>query len=390
VDEAGRPTKPPVTTDDNDGKGAGSASGVPPLPADEVGRLKPGSPYALGYRSGLASSSGNGSDPAKGGSPMVNNSADSGSAASGSGDGGSSEGTDSADSYRIVNGRDGAGETSGAGELLGGAAAALGDKLEGGRQAMRQAAAATTSWFANRAGTQTVARSLPETGTPPETRPQPRTGTTAQSETRPQPMTPQAAHQPPAQQPQPSQRPSAAQGPGYAPGYTSAATPAWQTRAGGPERRPDPGRRGPRQAHLTLARVEPWSVMKFSAMASVVAFIILFVAITVLYMTLSALGVFTSLQHTVSSITSSQGTAGTNISAWFSASRILGITGFIGGLNIVLITALSTIGAVVYNLIAHVSGGVEVTLRESDLAAIVGGCPGASGRRDAVKYRSRR
>jgi hypothetical protein len=97
-----------------------------------------------------------------------------------------------------------------------------------------------------------------------------------------------------------------------------------------------------------------------------VAFIILFVAVTVIYMTLSALGVFTSLQHTVSTITSSQSTAGTNISTWFSASRILGYTGMLGALNIVLITALTTIGAVVYNLIAQVFGGVEVTLRETD------------------------
>ena len=36
MDEAGRPTEPPVTADDSDGKGAGNASGVPPLPADEV------------------------------------------------------------------------------------------------------------------------------------------------------------------------------------------------------------------------------------------------------------------------------------------------------------------------------------------------------------------
>ena len=106
--------------------------------------------------------------------------------------------------------------------------------------------------------------------------------------------------------------------------------------------------------------------MKFSFMASVVAFIILFVAVTVIYMTLSALGVFTSLQNTVSTITSSQSTAGTNISTWFSASRILGYTGMLGALNIVLITALATIGAVVYNLIAQVFGGVEVTLRETD------------------------
>ncbi len=117
---------------------------------------------------------------------------------------------------------------------------------------------------------------------------------------------------------------------------------------------------------LTLARVEPWSVMKFSFVASVVAFIILFVAVAVLYMILSALGVFDSLQHTVSTITGAQGTSGTDISHYYSASVVLGYTAMLGALNIVLITAMSTVGSVVYNLIAKTVGGVEVTLRETD------------------------
>jgi hypothetical protein len=121
-----------------------------------------------------------------------------------------------------------------------------------------------------------------------------------------------------------------------------------------------------RQAMLTLSRLEPWSVMKFSFVASVVAFIILFVAVAVLYMVLSALGVFTSLENQVASITSAKNTAGTDISHWFSASLILGWTAMLGALNIVLITALSTIGSVIYNLIAKTIGGVEVTLRETD------------------------
>jgi len=158
---------------------------------------------------------------------------------------------------------------------------------------------------------------------------------------------------------------------GAAAGLAGSVTSAFQsrnTRTKQRRRRPPAGvRRSPkRQAQLTLARVEPWSVMKFSFVVSVVAFIILFVAVAVLYLVLSALGVFTSLQHTVSSITSSQGSAGTDISSWFSASRILGYTGMLGALNIVLITAMSTIGAVIYNLIATTIGGVEVTLRETE------------------------
>jgi hypothetical protein len=144
---------------------------------------------------------------------------------------------------------------------------------------------------------------------------------------------------------------------------------------GGPASGGTPPRSGPkkasskrnaRQAHLTVARVEPWSVMKFSFVVSLVAFVILFVAVSLLYGALDGLGVFDSLQRLVSSLTSSQGSAGVNASKWFSASRILGYTALLGSLNIVLITAMSTIGAVVYNLTSRLVGGVEVTLRETE------------------------
>jgi len=125
-------------------------------------------------------------------------------------------------------------------------------------------------------------------------------------------------------------------------------------------------KRSSRQAHLTIARVEPWSVMKFSFVVSLVAFVILFVAVSVIYGTLSALGVFTSLQHVVQSVTSSQDSNGVNAAKWFTASRILSYTALLGALNIVLITAMSTIGAVVYNLTSRLIGGVEVTLRETE------------------------
>jgi hypothetical protein len=125
-------------------------------------------------------------------------------------------------------------------------------------------------------------------------------------------------------------------------------------------------KRSVRQAHLTIARVEPWSVMKFSFVVSLVAFIILFVVVSVLWGALSALGVFDSLQRVVSNVTSSQASNGVNAAKWFSASRVLGWTALLGSLNIVLITAMSTIGAVVYNLTSRLVGGVEVTLRETE------------------------
>jgi hypothetical protein len=129
-----------------------------------------------------------------------------------------------------------------------------------------------------------------------------------------------------------------------------------------PKRSPRPGR----QAQLSVARLEPWSVMKFSFVLSLAAFIVLFVAVAVLYGILSGLGVFDALQRTVSSITSSQGSSGFNIQNYLSASRVLGYTGMLGAINVVLITAVSTVGSVIYNITADQVGGIEVTLKETE------------------------
>ena len=155
----------------------------------------------------------------------------------------------------------------------------------------------------------------------------------------------------------PPRTPAVSVGPAKSPdGAAPAASPRPKGRA----------KRSARQAHLTIARVEPWSVTKFSFIVSLVAFVIVFVAVSVLYGTLSALGVFISLQHVVQSVTSSQDSSGVNAAKWFTASRVLSWTALLGAINIVLITAMSTIGAVIYNLTARLIGGVEVTLRETE------------------------
>ncbi|HEY6274872.1 MAG TPA: DUF3566 domain-containing protein [Streptosporangiaceae bacterium] len=137
-----------------------------------------------------------------------------------------------------------------------------------------------------------------------------------------------------------------------------------------PRARPQPRSRGEvataRRANLVIARLEPWSVMKFSFLMSLVAWVVLFVAVALLYYALSSLGVFESIQKTLASVTSSTSSSGLNLAKWTSAPRILGYTMLIGAVDVILITALSTIGAMVYNLVTHLGGGIEVTLRETD------------------------
>lgn len=121
-----------------------------------------------------------------------------------------------------------------------------------------------------------------------------------------------------------------------------------------------------RRAQLAVIRLEPWSVMKFSFMISLVGWVVLFVAVAGLYFVLSKLGVFHSIETSISSVTSGKNSAGVKASHWFSASRVLGYTMLVGAVNVILITALATVGSVIYNLVTHVAGGIEVTLKETD------------------------
>lgn len=121
-----------------------------------------------------------------------------------------------------------------------------------------------------------------------------------------------------------------------------------------------------RKAHLQIARFEPWTVMKFSFVMSLVCFVVLFVAVTVLYMVLSGLGVFDSISEAINETTNGSSGQGSDAGNWFSAGRILGYTALMGALNVLLITALATVGSVIYNLATEFVGGVEVTLKEAE------------------------
>uniref|UniRef100_UPI0035A24376 DUF3566 domain-containing protein n=1 Tax=Actinomadura hibisca TaxID=68565 RepID=UPI0035A24376 len=131
---------------------------------------------------------------------------------------------------------------------------------------------------------------------------------------------------------------------------------------------PAAGGKPARKAQLQLARLEPWSVMKFSFVMSLVCFVVLLVAVIVLWALLSGLGVFTAISDTVNELTKQQGQTegGLDAGSWFSFTRVLGYTVLVGALNVLLVTALSTVGSVIYNLAADLVGGVEVTLKEAE------------------------
>lgn len=125
-----------------------------------------------------------------------------------------------------------------------------------------------------------------------------------------------------------------------------------------------PPGRVPRRTSLQLQRLEPWSVLKLSLVLSVAGFLAWMVAVGVLYGVLAGMGVWDQLNGTYSDLTSVNNPQGG--AALISGGRVFGVALVIGLVNIVLMTALATIGSLIYNIATDLVGGVEVTLSEPD------------------------
>ncbi|GAB2979663.1 DUF3566 domain-containing protein [Amycolatopsis acidiphila] len=125
-----------------------------------------------------------------------------------------------------------------------------------------------------------------------------------------------------------------------------------------------PGR-GPRRASLQVKRFDPWSVLKLSLVLGVAMFFVWLVAVGVLYTVLDGMGVWDKLNGTYSSLVSGEGGSAPS-DPLISAGRVFGIAAILGAINIVLLSALATVSAFIYNVSADLAGGLEVTLSERE------------------------
>jgi len=138
----------------------------------------------------------------------------------------------------------------------------------------------------------------------------------------------------------------------------------------GPAGSPAPSRPTPRartrRARLRVVHLDPWSVMKTSFLLSIAFGIVTVVAVAVVWSVLGAAGVWDSINQTVSDVLGGDSAQNFDVQNYVGTSRVLGFTMIVAVVDVVLITAISTLGAFLYNLAAALLGGVEVTLAEDE------------------------
>lgn len=120
---------------------------------------------------------------------------------------------------------------------------------------------------------------------------------------------------------------------------------------------------GPRKARLYVTRIDPWSVAKIAFMLAVALGIVLVVALAVLWWILDYTGVFETLARNVNDVV---GNATTNFDllSLLDFNRVMGVAIVLASVEVVLVTAVVTLFAILYNLTVPLTGGVEVVLTD--------------------------
>ena len=105
--------------------------------------------------------------------------------------------------------------------------------------------------------------------------------------------------------------------------------------------------------------------MKTSFLFSIAAGIMLVVAVYVIWTVLSTSGLFDSINEIVARVVSTPGdTTPFRIEEYINTQKVMGVSALIACVDVVIFTALATLGSFLYNLAATMLGGLEITLAE--------------------------
>jgi hypothetical protein len=184
------------------------------------------------------------------------------------------------------------------------------------------------------------------------------------------PTTPVPVTRQPAARTAPATPPPAPSAAPAAPAAAAAAAPANAPARQGPSQAPAAGapRQAPRPAsarrvRLTVSRVDPWSAMKISFLLSVALGIAGVVMVFVLWTILAGMGVFDQINGIVGQVVQ-DGQQRFDIMDFIGLGRVVSLSIVIAVIDVILVTAIATLGAFLYNVSSALVGGVQLTLTD--------------------------
>lgn len=117
----------------------------------------------------------------------------------------------------------------------------------------------------------------------------------------------------------------------------------------------------PRQVELTIAKIDPWSVLKTSFLISIAIGIATVVASIVVWYVLDGMNVFGSIENFLIELGAEKFLS---LMEFVRLPRVISYATIGGVANIILFTAMSTLVALLYNLIGTLVGGIRVSLMD--------------------------
>lgn len=111
-----------------------------------------------------------------------------------------------------------------------------------------------------------------------------------------------------------------------------------------------------KQVRLRLVYVDYWSVLKLGFLVGVVLAVVQMVAATLVYLLLFLTGLLASVASLVSDVSG----GALDVGMLVSLPSVLLFILITSALNVVVISALAAVGAVIYNIAVRISGGILV------------------------------